>query len=114
MIPRMLGLTYALCMYHIPLQSLPYEVNSYFGTNARPEHNQGETKIQSWFNDRMDIFNNTWKVVAIDTHSNPHHNGLKPDISIFDSNITSDGAPFPMFVRTLLELKQRKSRFLTI
>ena len=93
------------------------EANSYFGTNARPGDYQGETKIQSWFNDLVDIFNNTWKVVAIDTHSkfsNPYHNGLKPDISIFDSNIISDGALFPMFVRTVLELKQRKSRILTI
>jgi len=51
----------------------------------------------------------TWKVRAVDTRNNPYLNGLKPDISIFNPQNISDGAFIPMFVRTVLELKQRKS-----
>ncbi|CAG8644242.1 2962_t:CDS:2, partial [Paraglomus occultum] len=87
----------------------PDEVSTYLNTIDKPEPNQGETKMQNWFNDLVDILNETWKVSAVDTHNNPYLSGLKPDISIFDPQKISDGASIPMFVRTVLELKQRKS-----
>src|SRR5438128_2142647 len=73
------------------LKSLPDKVSTYLNTID-------EMKMQNWFNDLMKILNETWKVYGVDTHNDPYLNGLKPDISIFDPENTSDGAFIPMFV----------------
>ncbi|RHZ50865.1 hypothetical protein Glove_490g33 [Diversispora epigaea] len=91
------------------LKSLPNDVSTYLNMIDKPKPNQGKTKMQNWFNDLVKILNKIWKVHAIDTHNNPYLNGLEPDISIFDSQNLSGGTFIPMFVQTVLELKQQKS-----
>ena len=76
---------------------------------TKPRRN-GNSKLVQWPHGG---FGRDMEVHAIDTHNNPYLNGLKLDISIFDSKNVSDGALISTSVRTVLELKSRVS-WLTI